>query len=40
MPKLVELYLENKLPLDEFVTDVLPFDKINEGFEILHGGDW
>lgn len=39
VPKLVDLYLENKLPLDEFVTDVLPFEKINEGFERLHGGD-
>lgn len=39
VPKLVDLYLENKLPLDDFVTDVLPFEKINEGFERLHGGD-
>lgn len=39
VPKLVDLYLENKLPLDDFVTDILPFDKINEGFEILHGGE-
>ena len=40
VPKLVDQYLDNKLPLDDFVTDVLPFDKINEGFERLHGGDW
>lgn len=39
VPKLVDQYLDNKLPLDDFVTDVLPFDKINEGFERLHGGD-
>lgn len=40
VPKLVEQYLSKELILDEFVTHNLPFKKINEGFEILHSGNW
>lgn len=40
VPKLVEQYLSKELILDEFVTHNLPFEKINEGFEILHSGNW
>lgn len=38
VPKLVEEYLEKKLKVDEFVTHTLPFEKINEGFELMHAG--
>lgn len=38
VPKLVEEYLSNTLPLDGFVTHKLPFEKINEGFNLLHSG--
>lgn len=38
VPKLVELYMEKKLMVDEFVTFDLPFDKINEGFDLMHAG--
>lgn len=40
VPKLVEEYLSKKLILDEFITHNLPFEKINEGFDILHSGNW
>lgn len=40
VPKLVEKYLNDEIKLDDFVTAELPLDKINEGFELLHGGDW
>ena len=40
VPKLVEKYLDNEIKLDDFVTAELPLEKINEGFELLHGGDW
>lgn len=40
VPKLVEEYLSKKLILDEFITHYLPFGKINEGFDILHSGNW
>lgn len=38
VPKLVEDYMSKKLKVDEFVTHTLPFDKINEGFDLMHAG--
>ncbi|XP_049764650.1 alcohol dehydrogenase class-3 [Schistocerca cancellata] len=38
VPKLVEDYLAKKIMLDEFVTHNLPFEKINEAFDLLHAG--
>lgn len=38
VPKLVEDYMNKKLMVDEFVTHTLPFDKINEGFDLMHAG--
>lgn len=38
VPKLVDEYMSKSLILDEFITHNLPFDKINEGFDLLHSG--
>ncbi|KAM9412644.1 alcohol dehydrogenase class-3 chain H-like [Salvelinus alpinus] len=38
VPKLVIDYMNKKLKVDEFVTHTLPFDQINEGFDLLHAG--
>ncbi|KAK0077765.1 hypothetical protein PV326_009841, partial [Microctonus aethiopoides] len=38
VPMLVDEYQKKKLMLDEFVTHEMPFEKINEGFELLHSG--
>ncbi|XP_046420474.1 alcohol dehydrogenase class-3 [Neodiprion fabricii] len=38
VPKLVKDYQSKKLLLDEFVTQNLPFDQINEAFDLLHSG--
>lgn len=40
VPKLVEEYLSKELILDEFITHTFPFEKINEGFDLLHSGNW
>lgn len=40
VPKLVEDYMNKKLKVDEFVTHTLPFDKITEGFDLMHAGKW
>lgn len=40
VPKLVNEYMSKKLLLDEFITHNLPFEKINEAFDILHSGVW
>lgn len=38
--KLVKDYMNKKLKVDEFVTHMLPFEKITEGFELMHAGKW
>nr|XP_060635168.1 alcohol dehydrogenase 1B-like [Anolis sagrei ordinatus] len=38
IPNLVLGVIEKKFNLDPLVTHVLPFEKINEGFELLHKG--
>lgn len=38
VPKLVTEYMSKKIKIDEFVTHTLPFDKINEAFELMHSG--
>uniref|UniRef100_A0A3B4BI17 S-(hydroxymethyl)glutathione dehydrogenase n=1 Tax=Periophthalmus magnuspinnatus TaxID=409849 RepID=A0A3B4BI17_9GOBI len=38
VPKLVGDYMNKKLKVDEFVTDTLPFEKITEGFDLMHAG--
>ncbi|XP_063314652.1 alcohol dehydrogenase 1-like isoform X2 [Pelobates fuscus] len=38
VPKLVTDYMEKKFDLDKLVTHRLPFEKINEGFDLLTSG--
>uniref|UniRef100_A0A0X3P9C7 S-(hydroxymethyl)glutathione dehydrogenase n=1 Tax=Schistocephalus solidus TaxID=70667 RepID=A0A0X3P9C7_SCHSO len=38
VPQLVEKYLSGQLKVREFVTDTLPLDKVNTGFEWMHNG--
>ncbi|XP_018318509.1 alcohol dehydrogenase class-3 [Agrilus planipennis] len=39
VPKLVDEYVNKKLPLERFVTHNLPFEKINESFHLMHKGE-
>ncbi|XP_076998853.1 alcohol dehydrogenase 1C-like isoform X1 [Tamandua tetradactyla] len=38
VPKLVADFMANKFPLNPLITHVLPFEKINEGFDLLRSG--
>ena len=38
VPKLVDMYMNKELMVDEFVTFDLPMSKINEGFDLMHAG--
>ncbi|XP_071371239.1 alcohol dehydrogenase class-3 chain L [Centroberyx affinis] len=38
VPKLVEEYMNKRLKVDEFVTHTLPFEKIIDGFDLMHAG--
>jgi len=38
LPGYVQRYMDGELKIDEFVTHDMPFEKINEAFELLHAG--
>ncbi|XP_026972765.1 alcohol dehydrogenase class-3, partial [Sagmatias obliquidens] len=38
IPKLVSEYMSKKIKIEEFVTHNLPFNQINEAFELMHAG--
>jgi len=38
LPGYVDQYMNGKLKIDEFITHDMPFDKINEAFDLLHAG--
>lgn len=39
IPRFIELYKQGRLPVDRLLTDTLPFEKINEGFDKLANGE-
>ncbi len=39
MPKIVDWYMEGKINIDDLITHVLPFEQINEGFELMRRGE-
>jgi S-(hydroxymethyl)glutathione dehydrogenase/alcohol dehydrogenase len=38
VPKIVDWYMDGKINIDDLITHVLPFEQINEGFELLRAG--
>ncbi|XP_061438870.1 alcohol dehydrogenase 1-like isoform X2 [Rhineura floridana] len=38
LPKLISDYMKKKFNMDALITHMLPFEKIGEGFELLHAG--
>jgi len=39
LPGYVEQYMKGELNIDDFITHDMPFEKINEAFELLHRGE-
>jgi S-(hydroxymethyl)glutathione dehydrogenase / alcohol dehydrogenase len=39
VPKIVDWYMDGKINIDDLITHILPFEKINEGFELLRKGE-
>ena len=39
VPKIVDWYMDKKINIDDLITHVLPFEKINEGFDLMHAGN-
>jgi S-(hydroxymethyl)glutathione dehydrogenase/alcohol dehydrogenase len=39
VPKIVDWYMQGKINIDDLITHVLPLDKINDAFDLMHHGD-
>ena len=38
VPKIVDLYMDGKINIDDLITHTLPLDEINTGFDLMHAG--
>src|SRR6188768_3023244 len=39
VPKIVDWYMERRIEIDPLITHVLPLDRINEAFDLMHRGE-
>jgi S-(hydroxymethyl)glutathione dehydrogenase / alcohol dehydrogenase len=39
VPRIADWYMDGRINIDDLITHVLPFEKINEGFELLRKGE-
>ncbi|MFT4060450.1 MAG: S-(hydroxymethyl)glutathione dehydrogenase/class III alcohol dehydrogenase [Legionella sp.] len=39
VPKIVDWYMDGKINIDDLITHVLPIEKINEAFALMHHGE-
>jgi S-(hydroxymethyl)glutathione dehydrogenase/alcohol dehydrogenase len=39
VPKIVDWYMDGKIEIDPMITHILPLDRINEGFDLMHRGE-
>ena len=39
VPKIVDWYMEGKINIDDLITHVMPLEKINDGFDLMHSGE-
>jgi S-(hydroxymethyl)glutathione dehydrogenase/alcohol dehydrogenase len=38
VPKIVDWYMEGKINIDDLITHVMPLERINEAFDLMHNG--
>jgi S-(hydroxymethyl)glutathione dehydrogenase / alcohol dehydrogenase len=39
VPRIVDWYMDGRINIDDLITHVLPFERINEGFDLLRRGE-
>jgi S-(hydroxymethyl)glutathione dehydrogenase/alcohol dehydrogenase len=39
VPRIVDWYMDGRINIDDLITHVLPFEKINDGFELMRKGE-
>ncbi|HYM19175.1 MAG TPA: S-(hydroxymethyl)glutathione dehydrogenase/class III alcohol dehydrogenase [Micropepsaceae bacterium] len=38
VPKIVDWYMQGRINIDDLITHTMPLEKINDAFELMHGG--
>ena len=38
VPKIIDWYMDGKIEIDSMITHILPLERINEGFDLMHAG--
>ena len=39
LPRIVDWYMDGRVNIDDLITHVLPLERINEGFDLMHTGE-
>jgi S-(hydroxymethyl)glutathione dehydrogenase / alcohol dehydrogenase len=39
VPKIVDWYMDGKINIDDLITNVMPIDRINDAFDLMHRGE-
>jgi S-(hydroxymethyl)glutathione dehydrogenase / alcohol dehydrogenase len=39
VPKIVDWYMDGKINIDDLITNVMPIDRVNEAFDMMHRGE-
>ncbi|MGE0669166.1 MAG: S-(hydroxymethyl)glutathione dehydrogenase/class III alcohol dehydrogenase [Sphingomonadales bacterium] len=39
VPRIVDWYMDGRINIDDLITHTLPFEQINEGFDLMHRGE-
>ncbi|HBS36790.1 MAG TPA: S-(hydroxymethyl)glutathione dehydrogenase, partial [Parvularcula sp.] len=39
VPKIVDMYMEGRIKIDEMITHKMPLEKINDAFDLMHRGE-
>jgi len=39
VPKVVDWYMEKKINIDDLITHIMPLERINEAFDLMHAGE-
>jgi S-(hydroxymethyl)glutathione dehydrogenase/alcohol dehydrogenase len=39
VPRIVDLYMDGKINIDDLITHVMPLDRINDAFDLMHRGE-
>jgi S-(hydroxymethyl)glutathione dehydrogenase / alcohol dehydrogenase len=39
VPRIVDWYMDGKIDIDSLITHVMPVERINDAFDLMHSGE-